>query len=128
MNSTSTRRHIMQAAIGAIVTAAVPVACFANDLSALFFDQKAAAAIGRAYLSGLSEHGLNLSALQDGLIDMLQDPANPEWQRAALQTRFRHRIQQDFAAGRVVMVDGWVISQVEAQACAVECLRAEGAV
>jgi hypothetical protein len=116
-----TRRRILRLA-GAVLAASAlgrtATACTLDqqDVTRLFADPKAAAAIGRAYLR--TQPTPTLEALRTAVMDALQgDPAVPP-EQARLEARFRARVQQDFAAARVVMVDGWMLSRVEAQTCA----------
>lgn len=95
-----------------------------TKLMQLFANRYSAEAIGRAYLLGLGTPRPALTVLQAELMRALQlDPAGLHQQRATmLETRLRERIRQDFAEGRVVTVDGWILSRIEAQACAFACL------
>ncbi len=99
-----------------------------DDLLHLFADHRAAAAIGREYLLGQLAQRATLVSLKAQLMCALQlDDADLRGQyRAELSTRFRSRIRQDFAEGNVAIVDGWVLSQVEAQACAFASLSTAG--
>ena len=95
-----------------------------TKLVQLFANRSSAEAIGRAYLLGLAARRPAFAVLQADLMRALQlDPAGLLQQRGTmLETRLRERIRQDFAEGSVVMVDGWILSRIEAQACAIACL------
>ena len=95
-----------------------------TKLVQLFANRSSAEAIGRAYLRGLDAPRPDLAVLQAELMRALQlDPADLHPQRATmLETRLRERIRQNFAEGSVVMVDGWILSRIEVQACAIACL------
>ena len=69
-----------------------------------------------------------LSTLSAQVTRALQlDDADPgRHDRATLRARLRSRISQDFAEGKVTVVDGWMLSLVEAQACAIAHLSATG--
>ena len=120
-------------AASALGAAALPAIRSGHDLDLittklvqLFANRSSAEAIGRAYLLGLAAPRPALAVLQAELMRALQlDPAGLHQQRATmLETRLRERIRQDFSEGSVVMVDGWILSRIEAQACAIACLGA----
>jgi hypothetical protein len=99
-----------------------------DDLVDLFADTRAAAAIGRAYLQDQVPPGPTLVSLRAQVTRALRfDDADLRRQdRSVVRARFRNRIRQDFAEGNVAMVGGWMLSQLEAQACALACLSATG--
>lgn len=99
-----------------------------DDLVHLFADTRAAAAIGRAYLQDRVPPGPTLVSLRVQVTRALRsDDADLRRQdRAVVRARFRNRIRQDFAEGNVAVVDGWTLSQIEAQACALAYLSATG--
>jgi hypothetical protein len=134
-----TRRHVIQWA-GAIATAsALRRSAQASALRqstqvadgweqavvGLFVDPMAAAAVGEAYLRpGLTPLPA-LASLQDAVFDVLgRDAAG----RVGLEAHFRAGIRGDFEAGRVVKVDGWMLSRIEAQTCALVHLVIAGGV
>jgi hypothetical protein len=100
----------------------------ADELALLFADPGAAAAIGRAYLQGHNAARPDLAAMRAEMMHALQLPGGElgEYDRAALRAKFRGRIRQDFAEARTAMVDGWMLSRVEAQACAIAWLSGSG--
>jgi hypothetical protein len=131
-----TRRDIIRlnAAILAAPALATPAAASGHGrnppdcLSRLFAEFRSAAVIGRAWLLG---QGVSLSASDSvfaslwadcmGALELdAADLREPEGE--ALEARLRSRIRQDFAEGNVVIVDGWMLSSVEAQVCAIICL------
>ena len=97
-----------------------------DDLLHLFADTRAAAAIGRAYLQDQVAPGSTLVSLRAQVTRALRfDDADLRRQgRSIVRARFRNRIRQDFAEGNVAMVGGWMLSQLEAQACALAYLSA----
>jgi|SRR5271166_229055 len=99
-----------------------------DDLVRLFADPRAAAVIGRAYLRGHVAPRPALSTLSAQVTRALQldDADSGRHDRATLRARLRSRISQDFAEGKVTDVDGWMLSLVEAQACAIAHLSATG--
>lgn len=95
-----------------------------DDLATLFDDRQAAALIGQTYLAQAGFPRPNLERLQSELMAALQwNNTGPGGdRRAVMQARLRDRISQDFTDGRVVMVDGWMLSQAELQVCAIAYL------
>ena len=95
-----------------------------DDLATLFADRQAAEVIGQTYLAQAGFPLPNLERLQSELAAALQwNNTGPGGdQRAVMQARLRDRISQDFTDGRVVMVDGWMLSQAELQVCAIAYL------
>lgn len=94
------------------------------DLATLFDDRQAAALIGQTYLAQAGFPRPNLERLQSELMAALQwNNTGPGGdRRAVMQARLRDRISQDFTDCRVVMVDGWMLSQAELQVCAIAYL------
>ncbi len=74
-----------------------------------------AIAIGRAYLSSPAGAGLTLVMLRAGIAN------------SPVQARdwFQREVARNFADGDVVMVEGWMLARIEAQACAMLYLEAE---
>ena len=95
--------------------AAVPRATEAECmLSALFTNRRSAAIVGQVYLQQHPEEA-NVETLLAGI-----DAAHlPPAERAPLTDR---RIRADFAAGRVVTIDGWILARTEARLCALAAL------
>jgi hypothetical protein len=115
-----TRRRLMQLAGAALAASASgpPVTGVADqqDMVHLFAEPEAATAIGRAYLA--TQPAQTLEALRIALMAALQRNASTPPSQARLAARFRAHVRRDFGAARVVLVDGWMLSQIEAQACA----------
>jgi hypothetical protein len=88
--------------------------------SDLFADARSAAAIGLAYLLAQPEPRPTVAALHNAVIGALQDDRGTP--RCRLEARFRARVRQDFEVGRVVSVDGWTLSRLEAEICAIVSL------
>ena len=94
-------------------------AATARALTACFRDPASPRAVGRAYLAAVPEE-----ASVQGLVRRLIGEASavsaplPLTDRDALRAAMRSRIRRDFAEGRIVMVDGWFLSQTEARLCA----------
>jgi|ERR1700733_455126 hypothetical protein len=119
-----TRRQLIRLVAG--ILAALPLgrpahAISLDDMAGLRADADAAAAIGDAYLRAQPTPRPTLQALQAAVAAALTGDA-------PLKARFRTRVQADFAAARVVMVDGWMLSRVEAQTCAITYLNFVGEV
>ena len=131
-----TRRHVMWLAAAAVASGgAIPAIATQTDdadltdrdLAGLLNDCRAAEAIGRAFLAGLSAPRPSLVWLRAEVTEALQ-PEHPALRRMPAAVRLRRRIRHDFTAGNVVVVDGWMLSKVEAQVCAIACITAaEGA-
>ena len=91
-----------------------------------------AAAVGRAYLARFPEEAVP-ARLVAGIAAAWEDeegggadgggfdPARAD--RAALRRRRRNQLRRDFARGRVVSVDGWVLAATEARLFALAALR-----
>jgi hypothetical protein len=81
------------------------------SLRELIVHRESAARLGRAYLAATPGEAdpSRLATL------ILGAPAVPEGREAA---RVASRIRADFDAGRVVTVDGWIVSTTEARLCA----------
>lgn len=100
-----------------------------DDLARLFADPGAAEAIGRAYLLDQIAPCPTLRSLraQVRLALQLEEPDQGRPDRTTLRARLRARIRQDFADGNVTMIDGWMLSRIEAQTCAIAYLSAADA-
>lgn len=91
----------------------------ADRLTGIFGQKRSARAIGRAYLRHAPE-----AADPEFLIDAIcGTDANlhrlaGHGDEISLEAALRDRIRQDFADGRTVRVDGWMLSQTEASLCA----------
>lgn len=83
---------------------------------ALFREQGAAAAIGLAYLADRPEER-DTGLLLAGVLDADVGGASPVRRLAAadLHAWLRQRNRADFAAGRTVWVEGWLLAQTEAR-------------
>jgi hypothetical protein len=83
--------------------------------------RESAAHIGRAYLR-------MVPADAAGLLDLLCAPMSQALRSPAaiegyaLEDLLRTRKMDDFAAGRVVLIDGWMLSETEARLCALVAL------
>ena len=93
----------------------------AEALLAAFRHPDSAAAVGRAFLAG---HPQDADTLVDSVTAGLRcrgcDPAVAG--RADLRQAIAHEVRDDFANGRVVSVDGWVLSATEARLCGLAAL------
>ncbi len=79
-------------------------------LTAVLGERDAARSVGRRYLAGHPDERDERALLR--LLMPLGDPAT------LTQERVRRVVRSDFVAGRVVLVDGWYLSQTEARLCA----------
>lgn len=95
----------------------------ADDLLAAFRHPKSAAAVGRAYLAGHPQEA-EIGRLAERVTTRLRcqgcDPARAG--RADLRSAISRQVRDDFAQGRVVHVDGWVLSATEAELCGLAAL------
>ncbi len=95
----------------------------AERLLAAFRHPDSAAAVGRAYLAGHpqdADTGCLVETISKHLHCRGCDPAQTS--RADLRRAISHQVRDDFAQGRVVQVDGWVLSATEAQLCGLAAL------
>ena len=122
-------RRSLLAAIGAVifVTAASGVgapasADAAGTMSGVFSNIDSAVAVGRAYLKQTGAkrdpqwHIRHL--YKRGL--SLEDGAGKETDR--FRSKVSRNVRRDFAAGRIVEVDGWQLSETETSLCAIAAL------
>jgi hypothetical protein len=92
-------------------------------LANFFVHKESAKVIGQAYLRNVPEEA-EVSQLAAGICSFQTErptaftTAAPEQCRALLLQQQR----QDFAHGRVVKVEGWILSQTEARLCALVTL------
>jgi hypothetical protein len=83
-------------------------------LAAVLGDQDAARSVGRRYLA--THPG---EADEQALLRLLGPLGDPDvLAREQLTVRVRRAVRDDFAGGRVVLVDGWYLSETEARLCA----------
>ena len=88
-----------------------------------------AAAVGRAYLARFPAEALSVrlvEGIREGLARDGFDPVVPTGRPAELRSRLGKRVRRDFAEGRVVAVDGWVLAATEARLFALAALRRGG--
>ena len=93
-----------------------PARRWAAQLSGVLRHQAAAGQIGRAYLRAHPSEA-DPERLVAGITgDWEQGPAELDrLGRDALRVRLREQIRTDFAHGRTVLVDGWVLAASEAR-------------
>jgi hypothetical protein len=88
----------------------------------VFETRDCAAAIGAAYLRSRPAEGDLVTLLErirpEGWRALLHDRAASEW-----RGEFARLNREDFAHGRVVAVEGWVLAQTEARLCALAALQ-----
>ena len=92
----------------------------AGILVPAFGGSPAVGAVGRAYLDetpGESDPRVLVSHLYEGWTREALDADASEWVE-----RIRHQHRQDFASGRTVTVEGWVLSRTEARVGALAAL------
>jgi hypothetical protein len=102
------RRHLLAGGLSSalLLLSRAGLGAPENSLLALFPDPAAARAIGKAFLRDY--------------------PGEADAAHLAARLPRRHRlhmaISADFAAGKTVMVEGWVLSRTEARLCALVAL------
>jgi hypothetical protein len=103
----ASRRQTLQLLVAAIATGAMPAAAGASLCAQLAdgLDVNAASAMGREYLARHPQD----PALKE-VLALLRTPAD------AMQTplrRLREMIRDDYVAGRMVNLSGWLVSRTE---------------
>lgn len=94
-----------------------------NDMiMSLFGDRRAAATVGRAYLAQRPEERNAPRLLARVLETDSGASAMPSLAAADLHAWLRQRSRADFAAGRTVWVEGWLLAQTEARLYALAAL------
>jgi hypothetical protein len=125
-----TRRGAVATAAAGLLTALLPGAPALTERAAgpaqrvlgIFRDREAAASIGRVYLRQRpEEHN------EERMLALLMGDASPastgeRLDEAALHAALRRRLREDFACGRTVWVDGWLLSATEARLCALAAM------
>lgn len=97
----------------------VPASGAELDLSLVFADPASARSIGRRYLAQYPERSSRSRLLAE--LDLpAARPAAPG--RAGLIEWIEQAQQRDFAEGRTVVVNNWVLSRTEAALCALSAL------
>jgi hypothetical protein len=133
--TTVPRRQFLWRALAACATAGLGPARLADgaqsnlpgrvpSTSAAYFGDQAAAvrAFGESYLRLLGRDSGNESvrAASRGTLQLIDRSRD---QPGAIRALVR-AVQRDFEQGRVVQVQGWVLSQTEAELCAISLLTA----
>lgn len=94
-------------------------------LLAVLARRDSAAVVGRAYLAGYpteADRDRLAARLDQALRCQDCDPARARVDQ--LRAALARQIRADFAAARVVRVDGWVLSETEARLCGLAALSA----
>lgn len=95
----------------------------AETLLAAFRHPESAAAIGRAYLAGHPQDADPDTLVENVTAGLRCRGCDPEAAgRADLRQAIAREVRDDFAQGRVVNVDGWVLSATEARLCGLAAL------
>src|SRR5262249_21702865 len=126
-NSFWSRRHVIRAAAAAGALGWLwPQGTFARQagptrtaLLSLIRHRESAAVIGRHALDVLPRLRNRMRLLSEISSDLkmnLSDIARAD--RETMRARLTARIEQDFAAGQTVKLDGWLFSLAEARLCA----------
>ena len=84
-----------------------------------------AAAVGRAYLAAIRPRPTGAGSPPGSKQALRCQACDPAQDRIALlRAALARQIRADFAAARVVRVDGWVLSETEARLCGLAALSA----
>jgi hypothetical protein len=86
-------------------------------LVALFPDAAQAHAMGQAYLAGLADMP-STAALAHCIWEHLEGSG-------PIRSRVQDLVRRDFAEGRIVWVDGWILAVNEARLCALAALSGQ---
>jgi len=89
----------------------------AHRLTAIFRDRRCARSIGAEYIRGCP-----VEADKRLLVSLMGEKAGPALPLEELRTEIQAQIRDDFTHGRVVQVQGWVLSCTEARLCALSTL------
>lgn len=94
-------------------------------LLAIVRDEEHVAELGRCYLelTPSENTGPVLTRLIEEDVRGLCGESSPDIGADAQQARVDRQVQADFAQGRTVMLQGWVLSRTEARQCALFSLR-----
>jgi len=79
-------------------------------------------AIGSAYLELLPPHARAADHLTNAIVCAAECDTGTMKSTEALRKQISIRVRKDFAEGAVVIVAGWVLSETEAQLCALAAL------
>ena len=118
-----TRRAVMAsgAALAALVAFGRKPATAESAILATLNNHRAAAKLGAAFAVGNDSILLTDQILAGLGIDHAQAE---NIARAQMRQRLARQIQADFAAGRTVRLDGWVVALTEARLCALAACKA----
>lgn len=128
MTTTLSRRTVLRhlatgvgaGALGLAACTRVDTAKLSAELVALVSDRAATEAIGQAYLEQAKDSTRDMLARRlAGELGWRSDMTSED-----LADRLIARIQRDFAEGRTVKVNSWVLSQTEARWAALAALPA----
>lgn len=132
MNGT-TRRDLLKQLAAAGLIASLPASFLvgparsaleplAAHLTEVFSHRLSAGVVGRRYLA-LHPHEANAALLAARIAGTARNYLRlTEAGRGRLRALLVHQQRQDFAAGRTVNVDGWILSRTEARLCALVAL------
>jgi len=91
-----------------------------EDLLACLGDRRAAARIGRAALAERPELGGDVGALRHALDRAVAAVGDT----GPLRRRLGRMVRDDFSAGRIERVQGWMLSETETRLCVLAALSA----
>jgi hypothetical protein len=134
MSGLTRRRFLLRAAIaGAALVPAVHVAwsvrgvlgdaSLADRIVRLFRHRESARRLGRAYLADRPEE-VDPARLLRELAHLQREGGGATGRPDDLRQAVAAACTADFAQGRVVRVDGWILARTEARACALVALSA----
>jgi hypothetical protein len=95
----------------------------ADRLVAIFRQRTSAAAVGRAYLAGHPNEAAIDHLVTELRAALRQCDCDPDCaDLVTLRVATSRLVKEDFARGRVVQVDGWVLSRSEVRLCGLAAL------
>jgi hypothetical protein len=113
----------LQPRLGLALAPAAPAESQVEKLLSVFSRRPSAAAVGEAYLRQL-DHTPAVDGLAKEVMDGigLSGEALAQAEPDQLRARIRARNSADFAAGRTISVQGWVLGRTEVQLCGLAAL------
>lgn len=88
----------------------------------VFRNSESAREIGRRYLAEVPEEN-EPEAIESALTGSLGTAPVASAENSSLPARIRRATEADFETGRIVYLDGWMLSETEARLCALRLLR-----
>ena len=131
---TGSSRHLSRRSINALIAGAaawpfsgaalliLPTTTMKRLLLSILEQPGSAYTIGLAYLDSLPLRTRDADQLANAIVCAVGCDAGTMRSTEALRKQISIRVRKDFAEGAVVIVAGWVLSETEAQLCALAAL------